>query len=143
MATATAVRNNSRKPRTPPPVDDAAAVDIIEVPPVLTPGLTPMRIDPDEVTDPRFTQREPLFFVGERAFTIPLAFPGSVTLTFSYLAARMSVDAAVDYALGAALGDDDYRALRGVPNLTNEQMYWIRDQILARVLGSAGPKASA
>lgn len=124
MATAT---KNKRDDDTEPAVEAP--------PPVVTPGFVPRRIA--DSTDPRFEQREPLCFVGDRCFTIPVAFPGSVLLQFNYLSARLNVEVAIDWALSTALGDGDYGALRASKAVTDDDVLWIRDQILARILGKA------
>lgn len=123
---ATATRN--RPADTEEPVEDPP-------PPVVTPGFVPRRIE--DTPDPRFEQREPLCFIGERCFTIPVLFPGSVLLQFNYLSARLSVDAAIDWALATALGDGGYAALRTSKAVTDDDVLWVRDQILARIMGKA------
>ncbi|HEX3778536.1 MAG TPA: hypothetical protein VHX38_02635 [Pseudonocardiaceae bacterium] len=136
MTTAT---RKKAKPSEPAVVPDS---DVDEtVPPVQTAGLVPLQLDTSQDTDPRFTTREPLFFIDGNAYTIPLAFPGSITLEFNYLAARAGTEAAIDFAFSAGLGERSYRDLRKVRNLTDQQMHWIRDQILARILRRTDPKA--
>jgi hypothetical protein len=121
------------KPRTPAPPADT---DLKDVPPVVTPGLVPMRID--NTTEPRFDQREPLVFLGDKCLTIPVEFSGAQLLEWNHIASRISMDAAIDFAFEQALGVDGYRELRQYKQLTRDQSTWIRDQILARLLN---PKA--
>lgn len=105
-------------------------------------SFEPLRLSRTAETDPRYTKREPLFFLGSTACTIPLAFPASVLLEYIHRSTRFGIDAAIDYAFETALGVEDYALLRSHRQLTDDQYVWIRNQILARLFGrEQAPKA--
>lgn len=93
---------------------------------------------------PTKEEREPLFKLDGKQYTIPTTFRVSDTLTYVRIARTEGYDAAVDWALCRALGEAEYTRLTQVAALTDEQFNEIASTVLAKIVGRAAtPKSDS
>ena len=94
---------------------------------------------------PSQAEREFLFSVDGKEYTIPVSCPAVQGLEYSRLMVEAGVDAAVVYALRTVLGADGYAALLSVPDLRVEDVRAINractGKLVAAWSGTASPKA--
>lgn len=85
--------------------------------------------------------REPLFSLGGKTYTIPKTAPAAWMIKTLELAKTVGDSTAVEYALQKMLGVDGYKAIAECETLTMGDFTAIRDEVVKRVLPQA-PKAS-
>lgn len=88
-----------------------------------------------------FEPRAPLFKIDGELFTARTKFSASEYLKYIKIARTEGADAAVDWAMEAALGEAGYLAFLEYPYLTTEQARKIINQVTSRLIGPiADPK---
>ncbi len=75
----------------------------------------------DEIPE-EFSKREPLFYLDDVEYTVPVRFPASTALEYMYLLRTEGFQDAYEFALAEGLGEDGYRALRQFKGLKPEQV---------------------
>lgn len=103
-----------------------------------------IRLDRQEALDAIaaiIADREPLFSIGDKTYTIPKAVPAAWTVKATNMAVRGQGVQAMEFALQKMLGEDGYEALSDCETLTVADFEKIRDIIVKRVFPQ-DPKAS-
>lgn len=95
-----------------------------------------LQLRTDEVPS-EFAEREPLFYLDDVEYTVPVKFPASVALEYMYLFRTQGFQDAYEFALAEGLGEDGYRALRKYKGLTPEQVGSVFKVIKAKIDESA------
>lgn len=98
----------------------------------------PIVLDDDD-EDP-FAEREPLFSLGGKVYTIPVVVPVVDVLHYGDLWMEQGVTAALMFALRSTLGEDGYRALLGHRKLKQSHMDAIFKVVQGKFDGSEDPK---
>jgi hypothetical protein len=122
MASTTRQSTAARKRAVPAPVNGTGDLD----------GFEPIRIPANEDV---VEERVPLFFIGDKEFSIPKTIPPGVALEFMREARTHGRDLATAPLLTRVLGEDAYEALEQSKALTEDQLEWIVDKVLDLALG--------
>jgi hypothetical protein len=101
-------------------------------PETLPEGL--IHLDEDE-DHSEFEATAPLFAVGGKVYEARTEFSASDVLTYSKLARTKGIDAAVEWLMEAALGDEGYAAFIGYKYLKLETASKIISQVVERITG--------
>jgi hypothetical protein len=100
-------------------------------------AFTPIRLQAPEAVQERPAGRVPLFYVGEKEYTIPVDVPGSLTLqALDMTAERGEVEATV-WVMKKVLGEDGYKALLTHPDITKPELAAITKVVRELVFGEA------
>jgi hypothetical protein len=131
MASTTPARRTTtaRKRATPKPVRTA--------PPD---GFEPIHIPADEDV---VEEREPLFYIGDTEYTVPLNIPMGATLEYLRIAREQGEVFAAPPFLTRVLGEDAYTALEQARGLTGEQLDRIVQHLIDRALGRSEEEGKA
>lgn len=81
--------------------------------------------------------RQPLFYIGDKEYTIPVDVPGSLTLKALDMTADQGEIIATRWVMRQVLGDDGYQALLNAPNITKPELAAITKVIRELVFGEA------
>ncbi len=132
MASTTRQTTAARRRPTAPKAAPAAATPDLD--------FEPVRIAADEDVD---DEREPLFYIGDVEYSIPVNIPMGVALEYMRVAGQIGEQLAAPPLLIRVLGQEGYDALEQSKGLTDEQMTRIVDHVVNRALGrsEAGGKA--
>lgn len=133
MASTSSTRQATAARRRPAskPVTGAAAV---------APAFEPIHIAADEDV---VEEREPLFYIGDVEYSIPVNIPMGVALEYMRIAGEIGEELAAPPLLIRVLGEEGYNALEQSKGLTDVQMQNIVGHVVDRALGrsEAGGKA--
>jgi hypothetical protein len=99
-------------------------------------GIEPLRLSSDATIED--TGRHPLFYIDDRAYTVPNEVSSAVGLQYIHLSAGgdIGVLQAQDYLLNELLGADAYRALREYQALTSAHLAWVIEACSRLALGT-------
>lgn len=102
--------------------------------PAATPDLAfePVRIAAD---DDVVEEREPLFYIGDTEYSIPVNIPMGVALEYLRVAGERGEQLAAPSLLTRVLGEEGYTALEQSKGLNNDQLKRIVDHVVDRALG--------
>jgi hypothetical protein len=110
----------------------------------LNTGSAVLQLDRQENID-HFAEREALFSIGGKEYTIPKHVPASVTIRVTTLAIEKGEGEALEYAMECMLGVEGYEALQACETLTREDFQAVVKAVTDRVIPSSeggAPKAS-
>ena len=108
-----------KRPAAKPTVDDGL-------------DFEPIRIAADDEVE---EERVPLFYIGNKPYTIPKTIPKGVALQYLRQASTMGHELATAPLLIRVLGEDAYMALEESKALTGPQLEQIVDIIVKQALG--------
>lgn len=131
MASTTRQTTAARRRPTAPKAPAAATPDL---------DFEPVRIAADEDVE---DEREPLFYIGDTEYSIPVNIPMGVALEYMRHAGEIGEQLAAPPLLIRVLGQEGYTALEQSRALTDDQMTRIVDHVVNRALGrpTTGGKA--
>lgn len=88
-----------------------------------------------DVDRAEFEPRAELFTIDGVSYSARTNFSATETLKYFRIGRKSGADAAVDWAMEAALGEDGYLAFLDYPYLSKDKARAIVDQILSRLVG--------
>lgn len=103
----------------------------------------PMQLAPIQLSQngDESSEREPLFAIGDKVYTIPVEVPVGDVLTYITLAVEEGDVAALVFAMRSALGDEGYAALCAHKALKQKELGQVMAACRAKFDGAlAGPK---
>jgi|SRR5688572_22843375 len=98
-------------------------------------AFTPIRLKSEAPTGP--VGRQPLFYIGEKEYTIPVDVPGSLTLKALNMTAEKGEVEATVWVMRQVLGNEGYQALLNAPDITKPELAAITKVIRELVFGEA------
>lgn len=103
-------------------------------------GFEPIHIPADEDV---VEEREPLFYIGDTEYTVPLSIPMGAALEYLRIASERGEVFAAPPFLSRVLGEDAYRALEQAKGLTGDQLDRIVQRLIDRALGRSDGEGKA
>jgi hypothetical protein len=111
-----------------------------------TPRKTTTRVQPNPVPEgliqldededhSAFEETSPLFAVGGKVYEARTEFSASDVIHYSKLARTKGIDAAVEWLMEAALGEEGYAAFAGYKYLRKETATKVMSQVVGRISG--------
>lgn len=102
-------------------------------------AFSPIRLQTPEAVAEKAVPvgRQPLFYVGEKEYTIPVDVPGSLTLKALDMTATEGEVIATRWVMRQVLGDDGYKALLTHPDITKRELAAITKVVRELVFGEA------
>jgi hypothetical protein len=102
-------------------------------------AFSPIRLQTPEAVEEKAVPigRVPLFYVGQKEYTIPVDVPGSLTLQALDMTAEKGEVEATVWVMKKVLGEDGYKALLTHPDITKRELAGIQKVIRELVFGEA------
>lgn len=96
---------------------------------------------PDDEDDGAEPERVPMFFIGDREYTVLKDPPASIALEAMHIMARggggpQAELMADDYVMTEMLGEEAYAAFRQAPQPTPKQRRWVSMEVTKRAMGA-------
>lgn len=98
-------------------------------------AFTPIRLPAQAEEKP--VGRQPLFYIGDQEYTIPVDVPGSLTLKALDMTDQQGEVIATIWVMKQVLGEEGYKALLNAPNITKPELAAIQKVIRELVFGEA------
>lgn len=103
-------------------------------------GVEVLRIPDDDGPEPE-PERIPMFYIGDREFTVPKEPPVTIGLEALHIISRggggpIAQAMADDYVMTEMLGEEGFAAYRQSPKLTVPQRQWVKLKVTQMAMGA-------